>query len=493
VRSRLVAAALSAALLSLAGRPPGTGLLALAALVPLLWALRTEARPGRAALLAAIAWTGLTVPAFEGALVILPWGFAALVALGSLAPAVAGATHAWLLRASGRGPAAAAFVAALLVVEALARHPSLLGGTAGWASLGYTQNATPLLATAAWSGVSGVTLLVVLANVSVVLLVAPGRRGAGALLAGLVLAGTLAAPLATRGASAAGAGATPSLRIGLVQAAEHRMDMLMARFDRRAAERVMDRFVALTRALPPDVDLAIWGETVLPTPVRDGTPDRIAARALRAAPLVLVGGREWADGAWYNAVFLARDGVLSTAYRKQRPVPLIERDFARGSRAEPLPFGGRRLGMGICLESMAADLARQRVRAGADALVFLTDDTFAGRTFTPEAHLRATAFRAAATGVPVVFANESGPSAVFGPDGDVLVRTRQGEPAAIAATLPPPTGTTPFVRWGDRLAWLGTGVLAVLLARGGAGRGRPATAGLGRPPRSGDASRRSGP
>ncbi len=463
MRGRLLGAVATAGLVPLVGRPDATGLLAALALVPLFLALRGEHHAGRAALLAAIAWSGVTISAYEGVLVVRWWAFFVLVVLASLVPAVAGAAHAWTLRRWGAATAGAAFVATLVAVEALARHPGLLAGTVGWASLAFTQSSTPLVAAAAWSGVSAVTAWIATANLAAALVIAPGRRSVGVVLVAVLAASALALPTVPPTAAAVEAHPAPTLRVGVVQAAGHRADMLMARFDPRAADRTMSRFATLTRELPDDLDVVIWGETVLPTPVRDGSPDPVAAEALRSAPRILVGGREWADGAWFNSVFLARDGALTTAYRKRRPVPVIEQGFTRGPATDPLELSGRRLGIAICLESTYADLARDLVRSGADVLIYQTDDTFAGRTFTPEAHLRTAAFRAAETGVPVVFANESGPSAMFGPRGELLVRTAQGQAAAVAATLPGPVTSTPFARWGDWLAFACAGIAITLL------------------------------
>jgi apolipoprotein N-acyltransferase len=139
----------------------------------------------------------------------------------------------------------------------------------------------------------------------------------------------------------------------------------------------------------------------------------------------------------------------------------------------PVTVAGRRIGLGICLDSAYGWLGRARVRSGADALVYLSDDTFAGRTVTPELHLRLTAFRAAEVGRPVVFANESGPSAVFGPRGDTLAALDAGEPGWTVAAIPGLSGVTPFVRWGDWLGAIGLGVSLFALFAPALGRGRP--------------------
>lgn len=459
--SRLVAlGAASATLTALAARPWVPGYLAWIALVPLLLALQERPSARRGAALFGAASLGLSAAGFEAALLVLPWSFAALALLASAVAAAGGAVVGLAMRTLGTVHGLLAVPFAVAAVEHLLGHRRLASATLSGASLAHTQADTALLPLAAWSGVTAVGFAVGAMNVAVLLLLTRRwRLGGGLALAAAVLV-ALPVPGATRGG-----GGTPLLRIAVVQSAAHPADMLGARFDPAAAAEVMAGFAELTRRIATDADLVVWGETVLPTPVRDGAPDPVAAQALGAARTLLVGGRERAEGAWFNSVFLARDGQLATAYRKQALVPIIEADFAPGRPRPPIEIAGVPIGLGICFDSVVGSLARDRVRAGAAALVYLTDDTFAGRTVTPELHLRVSAFRAAETRRPVVFANESGPSAVFRPDGRVAVRTRQGEAAAFVAPVAPAGGTTPFVRLGDWLGVLSLVVAGLVLVR----------------------------
>lgn len=100
---------------------------------------------------------------------------------------------------------------------------------------------------------------------------------------------------------------------------------------------------------------------------------------------------------------------------------------------------------------------------GAQLLLVATDDGFAGRTITPELHLRASALRAVESGRYLIFVNQSGPSALIGADGRVIERLEVGERAALLVSVPALAGFTPFVRFGDTVGLFCSLVAAALL------------------------------
>jgi len=452
-------AAVSAALLSLALRPwPGTGYLAWFALVPLLIALADERRVLRAALLAGIAWSGLGWATYEAAVVVVPWAYPVLVVGTSALWALAGAGTAVLVRRWGPVAALALFPMPVVAVEYVAGQRALFGDLALVARFGYVQYDTVLRSAAAWSGSSGVAFAVLAANAALALALR-ARRPTWPFAVLLAGGAWMVLPMPSlAGSSDAG----PPISVGLVQSAAPKADMRMALFDDAAVDRVMATFETHTRALAAArVDLVLWGETVVPNGMRDGRVDGRVAQALAAAPTALVGARERFGGVWYNSVLLWQDDRFSSAYRKQTLVPFVEGGLTAGEVAPPLALAGRRLALGICLETLYSDLARVAVRDGADALVYLSDDTFAGRTVTSDLHMRTTAFRAAATGRPVVFVNESGPSAVYDESGRAVAHLAAGVSGTLVADLAAASGVTAFVRWGD---WIGRLAVSTSLA-----------------------------
>ncbi len=459
--TRLLALALtSAALISAAHRPWGPGYLAWLALVPLLAVLATEKRWWRGALAAGLASLGTGLVAFEGVAPAEFWAYPILAVINTLPWAIAGALFVWISNRLGRGAALWSYAPLLVAAEFVASHRALLGDFAnGMSAFGYTQFDTPLLAAAGWSGVSGVSLLVVGINVAVYS-VWKRQPAPAAVWLGLAIIATF---VPVPGANTADPGTMP-LRVAVAQGAVSSVDTLLARFDREAAERMVEPYADLTaQAAEHDADLVVWGETVVPHAVRPGHVPSYVAEALAPAPVALVGGVSFTNGHSYNSIFHWQDGTLTEVFRKRALVPFNERHYTVGQAMPPLGVNGVPVGLGVCLDSVHGSLAREAVRAGAEVLVYVTEDSFAVRTVTPELHLRVTAFRAAETGRYVVFANQSGPSAVMDQRGRVVDRIEHGEAAGLIAQVPAYRGATPFVRLGDWVGLLACLAVAVAL------------------------------
>lgn len=448
---RLALASMAALSFTASLRPWGSGYLAVVAFAAAVAAVRGERRPARAAALMAVAWLGLAVPALEGTFLSVWWSLPALVALNSVAWAVAGAAHAF---AANRGGGSTLWLLPLLVVAAeFVASRRWLWGDAAFSLLAYTQADTPLRYLASLTGSSGPALGVALAGGALVALVTGPRWTAGALLVSIATL-SLAAYVVPAGTDAG------SVRVAVVQSAQGQVARLLMPFDEGLMARVVAPYVALTaEAAAAGAELVVWGETVLPE--GSAAVEGPWVNALRAAPAVVAGRVERAVDGLYNSVFAWRGDGLELVSRKQALVPVVEAVYAAGEPSEPFSVQGARLAALVCLDSLHGELSRESVRRGADLLVYLTDDTFAGRTATPLLHLRTAILRAAETGRAVVFANESGPSAIVSPTGKVLALSRAREAGVVITDVPLMRGSTPYVAFGD---WLGTLALSAVLA-----------------------------
>lgn len=452
---RLVTLSLmSAALISTAHRPWGPGYLAWVALLPLVLALVGERRLWRGALAGGLASLGTGLVAFEGVAPAEFWAYPILTLVAAIPWAIVGLFFVWISGRHGRAAGLWAFAPLLVAAEFVASQRLVLGDFAnGMSALGYTQFDTPLLAAAGWSGMSGVSLLVIGINLALYYL---WRREFTPALSWLALV-AVATFVPVPGAAVADTNAAP-LRVGVAQGAVSSVDTLLARFDSEAAKRMVEPYAELTAmAVEREADLVIWGETVVPHAVRPGHVPDYLAEALAPAPVALVGGVSFTNGRSYNSIFHWQDGALTEVFRKRALVPFNESHYTPGGPMPPLGVNGVRVGLGVCLDSVFGTLAREAVRAGAKVLVYVTEDSFAVRTVTPELHLRVTGFRAVETGRWVVFANQSGPSAVFNHRGQVVQRIEHGDAAGIVVPVLAYAGATPFVLLGD---WVG--LLAML-------------------------------
>ena len=348
---RFVAAAATGVLLALSRPPVDLGLLALVALVPLLWSLR-GASPRLAASLAFAAgfvYYALLVSWawYFGAIALVP--FAAVL---SLYWAAAGATIARFARGGRRHPFLTAAI--WVLAEALvARWP--LGGFS-WGEVGYAlHDFTPARSLAALGGLPLVSFAVVAVNAALLDLVGGprvggSRRDAGRRAAAVTFASVFAVG-AFAGASALHPTTSGRLRIAILQGNDLNRDLTLAEDDARY---LPASHFALAERLSGRYDLVIFPESSLDDDPRHDPwlQSQLVATATRLHSAVLANAvADAPDGRAINQNLLyAPDGRLAASYAKRHLVPFgefvpfrhelsfiseikkkIPRDFAPGS------------------------------------------------------------------------------------------------------------------------------------------------------------------
>lgn len=152
---------------------------------------------------------------------------------------------------------------------------------------------------------------------------------------------------------------------------------------------------------------------------------------------LLVGAIETDEKGFYNsAILFDAQGQRVSSYRKQHLVPFGEtipwlenfkpaRDFGEklgtpffsaGDTLAPLLIGGSRVAMLICFEGSFSRLVRESAR-GADLIINISNDAWSESRFGHDQHLRFLRFRAVETGLPVLRVGNSGPTALYAPNG----------------------------------------------------------------------------
>lgn len=438
---RLALATGAAAVFSLALREAGSGYLAIVAFGLLAAALDSEKRPLFAALITAVAWTGLAIPALEGTALVIWWSLPALIAVHGIVWGVAGGVHALFVRK----PLLSWALLPLLITGAeYVGSSRLVFGGAALELVAYTQADTILRGLAPWSGTSGVTLAVAAFGTALYLLTKGQPRPA---IWTSVLLSTLMA-VSTSGMFERRESGT--VRVAVVQTADDPVTAMLSKYDDRLMADVMGKFEVLTHNVRErGAELVVWGETVLPGEGDSGRLPVATKRALGAAPVVLAGTRERTPEALFNSTMVWRGSYLELVSRKQVLVPIIESHFDPGLPTAPVPLQGANVGAFVCLDSLHGHISRESVRRGADLLVYVTDDTFAGSTASNWFHLATAIIRAAETRRSVVFANAYGPSALISASGEVVARTRVAEPGFLVEDLPLWTGPTPYAALGN--------------------------------------------
>ncbi|MBI1893715.1 MAG: apolipoprotein N-acyltransferase [Candidatus Rokubacteria bacterium] len=315
-----------------------------------------------------------------------------------------------------------------------------------WGLLGYSQyGELRLIQIAAWTGVYGVSFLLVLVNATVALAVVQGVKW------------------------------SPSYQ--------------------RAT---MEIYVGLTRqAAASRPRLVVWPETAAPYFLsrEPAVTAEISSLAASTGAPILVGALEVERGpertTYFNRAFLvtASDGIASR-YDKMHLVPFGEYvplkrllffveaiaaeigDFTPGLRPLVFDGAGHRFGVVICYEGIFPELFREFVGGGAEFMVNITNDGWFGRTSGPIQHLTMMPFRAVENNVAVVRAANTGVSAIIGPSGEIRERLGLFERGQMVGRIPLRRGVTFYTRYGDVFAWTCLGVGVALTAWAGWNRRR---------------------
>ncbi len=355
------------------------------------------------------------------------------------------------------------------------------------------------------AGAHGLTFVLLLANEHAAALVRalPALRRALPTIAGFA---TLPVALLAYGAwrvAQLPAGGRPVMAAIVQTDLSHYDRLAAARGTHAAVRTILDAHYALSRdaVARGDVDLLVWSETVYPTTFgapksADGAAfDReIAAFVADTRVPLVFGSYDLEDGVEYNAaVFLEPPsaGPLEyETYRKAWLFPFTERTpalFDRPWLRRSVPWLGTwRAGSGpaivplsladgrtlriaplICYDAVPPRLALDAVRAGAELIVTLSNDSWFAVGLGPRLHLVVAAFRSIETRRPQLRATTTGVSAVITPSGELLDVADVHARTALVGTVRPESGaTTLMLAWGD---WFGPTALAVgvlLLALG---------------------------
>ena len=356
-----------------------------------------------------------------------------------------------------------------------------------WLEVGNSQIDSPLSGFAPIAGIYGVGLAVAL---SAGLLVAMGRRLIGwhgwLLLVVLWSTGYLLKQVDWTVEDG------EALRVTLVQGN-------IPQEEKWAPEQfsaTIEQYLELTLRQGGGSDIIVWPETAIPAfyhqisesllPYIEEEISGISASLLTGIPVL-----DMSSWDYYNAV-MSLDGERAF-YHKRHLVPFGEylplrgligdsldalavpnADFSAGGDDQPLlRLGGYPVGSSICYEIIfGAGVIHSLPEAA--YLVNVSNDAWFGRSLAPHQHLEMARMRALETGRYLLRATNTGISAVIGPDGRIIDRSRQFEPATVTAEILPRTGSTPYVLAGNLPAiTLALLLLCAGLLRTWRGRRRP--------------------
>ncbi|HYP74059.1 MAG TPA: apolipoprotein N-acyltransferase, partial [Microbacterium sp.] len=413
----------------------------------------------------------------------IPWiALSMLEALLTAAMAVPIAlAYRWMPRCApgpwGRLLALPALVAGLWVAreELLGTFPY---GGFPWARLGVTQASSPLAEVASWTGMSGLSFLIVFACAAAVECV---RRGAWRdVRPALPTVAVLVLMLVVPQFPTTDAG---SIRVGAVQG-----NGPAGYFDEREPYDVLRAQLAATAPIEDeDLDVLLWPEGGVdadPTTNSSvaGVLDDLAVRV--DAPLLISAVTRRGDE-YFNSSLVWEAGAdnPTQTYDKRHPVPfgefiphrafyrlfapdlidLVQREYTPGTAVPFVRIGDVGVGLAICFDVIYDDVIREGAQAGAEVYMFQTNNADFRGTDENLQQLAFARMRAIESGRAVVNLSTVGTSQVIAPDGRTIDALPADEAGAMVTDVPLRTGlTAAMVVGGPLQTLLGWGSIVVL-------------------------------
>jgi apolipoprotein N-acyltransferase len=332
-----------------------------------------------------------------------------------------------------------------------------------WLSLGYSQIDGPLGGYIPIIGSMGCSFLVVLVSCLVVTCAREGRLPSIyrlCVLAGIFCLGILLRfhdITESRGSS---------LDVTLVQGAIPQE----IKWHPNIRQPSIDRYRSIS-ADHWDSDIIIWPETAIPA-FRNEVGEELRELSSLASEtdtnfLLGIPRISAESGLKYNSIVSVGDS--EQVYDKRHLVPFGEylpavpylsrlldyldipmSDFSSGSPSQALlEFPNYKIGVSICYESVFPALINQNA-SESNFLVNLSNDAWFGDSLGPHQHLQIARTRALETGRYLVRATNNGLTAIINHKGNVLEQATQFVPTYLRGHVQPKTGSTLYVRFGDR-------------------------------------------
>lgn len=364
-----------------------------------------------------------------------------------------------------------------------------------WNALGYSQAYQPaLIQTAKWGGVYAVGFLILAVNSAIAFAVLH-RSKRSIFMATSILTLVVVTILLSNQTGALQtseirpAGERSAIR---VLALQPNVPMTLVKSDEEMKQ-LMERHVRLSEALlrqAPDDGvprLLVWPESPMNFEYARNLEFQTAVTnfAREHKTSLLFNSQEPApNGGIYNsAILINEDGRLFGQYDKIRLLPFgeyvplprwlpgaslitaIVGDFTPGANYTMFRVGKLQTGTFICVESAYPSIARAFSKAGADALINISNDGYLGRTAVMKQHLANAVFRAVENGRPLARVTNTGITALIDKRGNVSDETETFTEATRTWTIDRQSvESTFYTRHGDLFVLIVTVISVVLFA-----------------------------
>ena len=356
-----------------------------------------------------------------------------------------------------------------------------------WLGLGYSQfQNLPVIQPAEWTGVYGVSWIILFFNSGVYLSWKCWReqntkkwelKTGWRILSVTLLIFAIWLVYGSQRLAHFSKNPNQKIKIGLIQG---NVEQFM-KWDPIYQNLVINKYRDLTlKAAQKKPDLIIWPETATPFYFEENPNETDLIRNLvREIQIPLLFGSPHRkkiknEKIYFNSAYLlSESGETLSRYDKIHLVPFgefvpfrkilffIEKlvvmigDFGRGTEAIVMENEGIKAGVSICYEIIFPDLIRQAVKNGANFLVNITNDAWFGKSAASYQHMSMGALRAVENRVPIVRAANTGISGAIEATGKLKDETKLFvEGFRVTQISPAQSGNTFYSLNGDVFSWL---------------------------------------
>lgn len=262
---------------------------------------------------------------------------------------------------------------------------------------------------------------------------------------------------------------TRAEKSGVTAAAVQAEGAILGRGAHLTSEAALNLYLAQSRATA-DADLIVWPETAVLTPpsLDPTTAGKLSQLARDQKANLLIGVNENDKGRICNSAFFYRpDGEHAGTYRKIDLVmfgeyvpyrdrvsffsryPIRNFDYCRGESRMVFRTDRYSFSPLICFEGIFPDQTREVSRLGAEVIVVITSDAWAGDSFELVQHSNTAVFRAIESRKYFIRAATNGLSAIYDPYGTILAEVPYYKNGVAAAKILPQPKLSLYHQLGD--------------------------------------------
>jgi apolipoprotein N-acyltransferase len=342
-----------------------------------------------------------------------------------------------------------------------------------WLVLGYSQTQGPLASFAPIIGVYGISMLISFTAGCLALLMfrVPQERylwGIGS----VAVIWLLAIPLDLIDWTQADA---PPMQVSIVQGNIPQKD----KWNSDLAPQITQRYIDLTQSLWQS-KLILWPEAAITTTPQEMQPllEPEHDKAIQHNSAILLGAPIYnpENDRYYNGAIMM--SAAGGTYLKRHLVPFGEffplksmfswvykqlsipqSDLSPGPDQQPLmSAGGNAIAPYICYEIAFPSEVASHLHHG-QIIAVMTDDSWFGDSLAARQHLEMAQMRARENGRFLIFASNTGPSAIINAQGIIIAKSTKDKALTLTAEVEPMSKTTPYTLLTDHL----TGLMITLL------------------------------